>query len=112
MQFRPSAVTTVGSNIQLFCNASTFGLGDIEGDRFVLSIHNEGKELKACDNRKNTLECALNFPNVSHADAKMYICVAKPTNACSRKNRTLIVKGKHLFLDFPNMKIHCCNVAI
>ncbi|XP_028419198.1 myoblast growth factor receptor egl-15-like [Dendronephthya gigantea] len=92
MQFRPTAVATVGSNIQLYCNATTMGLDDLGGDPFVLGIYNKQKKLKSCETRKNALECVLDFPNVNHADGKAYFCVAKLTAGCSQKNRTLIVE--------------------
>ena len=97
MQFRPSRVTTVGSSIQLYCNASTVGLNNAKGTRWTLDIHDKKGKLNSCETKKETIECTYDIQNVTHADAKLYLCVAKLLGGCSYKNTTLSVKGK--FID-------------
>ena len=94
MQFYPSAATTVGSDVQLYCNASTVGLGNRK-ERWELSIHDRSGKLISNATEGETIDCALNIRNVTHADAKQYFCVAKLQDGCSVKNKTLIVKGKY-----------------
>ena len=92
MQFRPSRLTTVRSNVQLYCNASTVGLKNAKDTRWTLEIHDKKGKLNSCETKKETVECTYDIQNVTHADAKLYLCVAKLNGGCSRKNTTLSVK--------------------
>jgi hypothetical protein len=99
MEFHPSAVTTVGSNIQLYCNASVVGLNNPRThDSISLLIVNERNEqLNTSTSKDKTVEYTLDIKAVTHSDAGLYVCVARlshGTQGCSRKDITLIVKGK------------------
>lgn len=99
MHFNPSATATVGSDVQLYCNASRAALGGSGKGRFSLDIVDKKKTLNSCNPTISveTIECTIDIKNVSLPDAKLYLCIARIEGAaggCSIENKTLIVKGK------------------
>lgn len=97
MGFQPQAQVTVGSDVVLHCKASTKGIGVIRNDRLVLSIFDKNNELTSCRSSTANASCTLRLDDVTHADAKMYFCVAKLTagaSGCSVVNKTLVVNGE------------------
>lgn len=103
MHFIPSGTATVGSDVQLYCNASRAALGNSRTGRFSLGIYDKKEMLNSCIAKMSseTVECTLDIKNASHSDAKLYLCKAtiERVGGCALENKTLIVEGKGFLLS-------------